>query len=310
MKWLKIIISGSLFLFILTLVDIDLLLKTLKSVDFSYLILVILLYLSVYFVLIINAYLLFKTSAKVKFLDFASTYFLVFTVSEYTPGKLGDFSLAIFLKKYGANSASVIGLVFLDKIINLLAWICFLLFSLYLSFDYFHNSYLNLNFNNSYIYLFILLIIISLLTFLIFRKKILNQIFVIKSFFRQHFWLVILNFSLTILKIFLHSLTIYYTFEAFGIKAPYLFVILGSSLVSVIGVLPISLNSIGLREAIYSFIYPLIGVSVSSAVAVSIATPVISIISKLILLSIFILFLCIFGVPIAKFFNRQSLYNK
>lgn len=295
--WLKLFLSTSLLGVVLFFVRPSDILETLKKINSFYLLIVIALYLGVYLVLTINAFILYSTHSKIPFSIFARIYFMVFTVSEYTPGKIGDFSLALFLKKYDAKPASITFLVLLDKLINLCGWTIFFFISLYFTFDYIDLNPLSLSINELLLIFFASFTLLFLIVVMIFKKKFAFILTKVLGFIKTKYQIVIINFLLTMLKIAMYFFTIYFTFQAFSIDVPYIFIVLATSLVSILGVLPISINSIGLREAVFSLIFPQVGIAAASAIAVSLSIPIFSAIVKGILIGFYILFAIFLGIP-------------
>ena len=70
---------------------------------------------------------------------------------------------------------------------------------------------------------------------------------------------IIINFLVTIVKLFVLGVFYYFIFLSFGARLDYISVILIANIVMIISLIPISLSGLGIRESSAVFLYSLIG---------------------------------------------------
>lgn len=97
-------------------------------------------------------------------------------------------------------------------------------------------------------------------------KKLLSLVSSLYDLKNKKTILFALGYSLIFLFIIVFARSI--VFYAFGIEVPFLYIILVSVIVRVVGIIPISLNSIGITEGLSIFLYSLIGIAPEISLAV------------------------------------------
>ncbi len=190
-------------------------------------------------------------------------------------GRIGDLSLLWLLKKnedvdYGTSLA----VTMLDKIITIMLR----LFLGSLGFLIFFNSklYLKLLISSSVILAVFMFMASSGLVKDFFRKYILRKkarylrgfSAAFSELARKQKSLLALNTFITLTNILAARLSLYFIFLAFGVHVSLIYVIIISSLVEMLTLIPISISGLGLREAGGAYLYSLIGVPLAVGASV------------------------------------------
>lgn len=180
----------------------------------------------------------------------------------FTPSRLGDLIRANYIKKEIGFKKSVL-VVLYDRIVDIL--VILILFSLGTLYFYPKLSLIAINNSINKIVLsgvvIILLVAVMIITFLI-LKKFKNKI--------KDMWdevnlnktpiLLIYLFPLTLMIWLLTYLQYYLAFIVLGVNINLIEIILMVSIITVIYLLPISINGVGVREYSSSALFPLIGI--------------------------------------------------
>lgn len=130
---LTVLVVGLIFSY----VDLEKVLKILSNGDFVYLIPIVLLRPLFYFVRGFKIWQILRvgTESNLPMFNIVGMFFVSCSIGVFTPGGLGDFSLAYFGSKYDINVSQSIAAVFLDKIVSLLIMFGIGVVGVYLYFD-------------------------------------------------------------------------------------------------------------------------------------------------------------------------------
>jgi uncharacterized protein (TIRG00374 family) len=96
-----------------------------------------------------------------------------------------------------------------------------------------------------------------------------------------------INVAITFLKAFIAFIFLYFIFLSFNLQPPLIYIVFSSSFINFFNVLPISIGGLGIREFIYSTVYPLAGIPAASAVAVALAVPLVGLLGNICILGTF-----------------------
>jgi len=263
-----------LFVIILAKTDLESILVNIKNVKLSYLVFAALFSFPV---LLVKSYCWNYLKKRQNINYSLKDSFLMYGVGLYigsvTPGRVGELSRALYLKKDGYSfGKSMVSLV-LDRLADVIFLLLFLLFGLLFFFNFFHQQIL----------IFIIIIIFLLIIFFINLKSNL-----IKSLLRKMFYVIIPNkhqkswkvnlqdfiddikiykfknylivFFLTAFSWFFSYIQIFIVAKSVGIiNVPFLLLSVIFTILSFINLIPISILGIGTREtALIFFLNPFI----------------------------------------------------
>jgi len=252
-----------LFIFILFKSNLGEILKNIKNVNFSYLILAAALALPI----LLNKtwcwnYIKRKQGIKYNLKDSFLMYCSGIYVGTLTPGRMGEVIKALYLKKDGYSMGRSLVSIALDRISDLVSLVAFILLSSLFFITVFQKQILIL----------VLGIIIFILLFVIFLK-----IGLIKWFFKKMFYVFIpekyrkswkINFQdfiddfkiyklknyiiiflISILSWFFYYLQTYILSKAINIDVPFLYLAITVTTAGLITLIPVSVAGIGTRDA-------------------------------------------------------------
>ncbi len=263
---LKITFSFSLLFILYYKIGFVKVSQTIRTLDLKYIPLIILIYITIHVINAIALKIFFHPVKKIKFRNMIKYYLSSFAVSLIIPGKLGELSIAYFLKKEDISIGVSGAVAIIDKIITLIIWSIFCVIGL-LSFFELRAS------------IKAILILISVIIILIFsissetsrrivKKYILksySQKFkgfskTLKRYVRYHKKYIILNLGLTVVKLSLGALFAYFLLIATRNYLDLLTIMIIVSIVSIISLIPIAINGIGVKETLGIFMYGLVGI--------------------------------------------------
>ncbi|MFH1593035.1 MAG: lysylphosphatidylglycerol synthase transmembrane domain-containing protein [Candidatus Woesearchaeota archaeon] len=264
---LKLIIGLAIFLYLIYRIGAGDIFSTLSKVNLNYFVLAVLLTFPGWVIGMINIRLLLKSiNASIGFFKLLKFYLLSWAFGLFIPGKLGEFSLVYFLQKEDIKIGEGMSVALLDKIISIFSLI---LISVIAGVFFFkHKSILLIIALYVFGLVFFLLALLSgrIRRFVVkyilgdFAKKFENFS---KTFFyilRKRFFVVVINLLITLIKWFLFALVIFVLFLSLGIQVNFFYVFLITSLIKLVGLIPISVNGIGIDEFFSILFYGMIGI--------------------------------------------------
>jgi len=262
----KISVSVLLIIFLFYKIGLQSITETFKTFKIQYIFLAIVFLLLNHLVAIINLKIVSIPIKKVKYTSLAKSYFVSYALGMVSPGRIGEFSIAYLLKKEGFTLGQGFAMSLLDKIITLVCLSLIALFGFYKIFPAIHLIWI----------IFILVIILACFLIAIFsqkirifiRKYVLRKYSVHMKGFSRYFRLVLLkkpqisllNIIFTFIKWGMAVMILYATFLGFGIKIPFIYVYVITSLVSITSLIPITINGIGLKESLSVLLYGSFGI--------------------------------------------------
>jgi len=264
----RIIVSVLLIAMILWIVSPEKVAEAFLGFNALYLVPVILLMAVIILLNCSAVFLLVRSEKKIRFSFFLKKYFYSWCLGYLFPGKMGDFSLAFFLKKeidYGATTA----IVLIDKAVTLAV---FLSLSILL--------FLQLGMLEYAQAVFSLAILILLGSALALSRP-------GRNFFRgilKRFWneplkgfsrtlkgfagkkrVVAANLLLTLARIAVMGISVSLLLEGFGENVLWINIILVNSASMVLSLVPVTFNGLGIREGSFIFLTSLFGISRAAA---------------------------------------------
>lgn len=270
MKFLKIIrfpIGLAIIGILIFKVGIYSLFETLSSIDIS----VSLWFIPVYALTFITATFNYKlllgiSKTQIMFSKLLRYFLTSWSLGYISPGKVGEFSLALMLTKEGVPLGRGLAICFIDKLITLIVSI---VASIFCGFVFFPD-YIGTTLLLSSIMLLAVCVTVFWSTGRSFIKKYLlgkYEVYFegfyssISNIARNEKKVLLANLLLTILKITFQAGVIYIFFVAFGHTVNILYVIMITALLQIITLIPITISGLGVREVSAVALFSKIGVN-------------------------------------------------
>jgi uncharacterized protein (TIRG00374 family) len=230
-------------------------LSTIMTFKWSYLPLIIFVFLVVLILGAINISILIKGfNKKLNFLKVTRYYLLSWIYGKVFPGKIGEFSLIYFLKKEGMKIGRGTVITIIDK---LMTFLCFLFFAIFGIFYFFSTNRAVLIISLLLIVLIIFIIGIATKSGRKIIKKIIPQkyqpLFVgfsrdLNFLIKKRKGILILNILLTVIRLGLLSFFLWLIFLALGLKIAYFPLLIINSTIAIVAFIPISISGLGTSE--------------------------------------------------------------
>ncbi len=272
-KWKLFDIFRALFAFLLiyfliSYVGLDKLITTLMSANPFYLSVAILLMAIVIGLNSLALLVLIKTLAKFEAWAFFKKYISSWAFGTILPGRLGDFSLGFILKKQ-IPASKVFVVVLVDKLITLFIYSFLTIFGI----SYFFTDIDAFN-AIAIILAFWLVLLIALFSNKV-RELAVNLLL---KYFKTHKLAITYfsetltfiltknkkslgqNFILTIIRLITITLIFYTLFLSFNVTANWLHLMIIVAISTIIALIPISINGLGIRELSFVFLCTQIGI--------------------------------------------------
>ena len=271
--FLKILVSVILLSLLVYKIGLKKLIDTLLKIDSRFLWIVLSFYLILFVLGAINLKILFDSLVRIKLKDMFRYYVLSWAVGLVTPGKIGDYSIAYFLKKK-INLGKSIAITTIDKIITVVVLFIMSIFGFFIFLEYYDAIKIML----------IIIVLLCVLGGVLFSKKIKDFVkkYLLKDkakmftgfsktlnlFVRRKKKILLINFILTLFKWILASVISYYLIISFGIQTEFLILIPITAMTLIISLVPISLSGLGVKELTAVYLYGLVGIDASIAMGV------------------------------------------
>lgn len=264
---IRIILSIAILLFLLRKIGIEKVIVTFTTINLRFLPIIIFLgYLPLLFAIINLRILLTPFKIKVPTKKLIKYYLLSWSFGTFVPAKLGEFSLVYFLKKEGLNIGPATVICILDRLITIFIISLLALFGLFnfltrIQAIYFTTLIFGIGFI-SYILIFTQLGRGFIKRYLLRSYSSIFKDFskTINIYFTSYNHILILNGIITTIKWTLMCVLVYITFLAFNQNIDFISVLLLNSVVSLISLIPLSMNGIGIKESAAVFFYTLINI--------------------------------------------------
>lgn len=259
---LKYIFSIAIIAFLIYKTGISSIYSIFKSFNFVYLLIILPLFAIVMLLGVVNIkVLMIPLNREIKFIKLIKYYLLSWSMGLFAPGKVGEFSIAYFLKKHDVHIGEGFALSLIDK---LLTFVCLFLLSIFGFFIFLDKKVVLL------IILTVSILLILFITSFYFDRsrntlrKILPNIILInlkgfsklfKNYLRNHKLLLFTNFMITFLKWIISFIITYFAFSAYNLNVPLITIIIIGSITKIVSMIPISISGLGIKEgtAVYLF---------------------------------------------------------
>lgn len=260
------LLAGSIILFILVMkVGVKNIFKILSSFNFIFIMPLILLYLlSLVLGAVCLKILLNGVKKEISLRCIVKAYLLSSMIGVITPGRIGEFSLVYFLRKYNIPIGTSAAVSVLDKIITLIILMAFSVWGSFIFMEHYITiMILAASITGAMIVWFIFISKTgrNLIKIYLFRKitdkikgfsKTLNEL----AKEKMH---ILYNVVLTVIRWLLHFASFYVTFFAFGVKLP-IFSLLLLAIVALIALIPITFGGLGVKEAAAVYLFKYVGI--------------------------------------------------
>ncbi len=221
----------------------------------------------------INIKFLSDTAKKLSFKRVFKLNILSWSIGQFFPAKLGEFSIAYFFRKEGMKLGEGLAVAFMDKIITTMAvaFLALIGFTIYFKL-------------NTLFFIFIYLLLILLGFFLLSPsginilkkhlmigplKKLHGFIDVVAGYFNNQKPILLANSSFTLIKWMIMAAGSYYLFLGFGYNVNIIDVLLINAMGTIVSLIPISLSGLGIRESATVFLFTQLGVPAEIALSVA-----------------------------------------
>lgn len=270
------IIIGLLLIFIIYKIGLRKILEVLQTINITWIIPIFLLVIPIQFLASVNFDILLRAMNKrVLLLDLIRAVTLSFALGKVSPFRMGEFSLILFLKKRNVSYGEGLAIALLDKLITFIIFTIMALIGVFVFF----------NLELFLVMFLICVLFVLLLIFFIFSDKMRNLLkkyllrkyaIHFKGFSKTFKFLInkrkkylLLNFIITFIKWIISFYSHWFIFKAFGLEVPLVYIVLISSIVKIISLIPISFSGLGIREASGTYLYSTV-LNVAPAIAVNV----------------------------------------
>ncbi len=270
---IKLIFGLLLLFFVLYKVGLKEIYETILKINLPFIIPFVFVFYILFFILgAINLKVLLDPIKKISFKKLLVYYILSWSFGLFVPAKIGEFSLIFLLKKERIPIGETTAISVIDKTITL---ITFVIFSV-IGFSIFFNMI------NSLKFALILLVILFLAIFSVLSnrtrsimKKIIGKYHIhfrgfsktLFGYLKKNKGVLAINFLLTLIKwCIINAGLVFVYFLAFNKLVNPVYIILITAIILTIGLIPITINGIGITTPTAIFLYNKLGV-ISSVVA-------------------------------------------
>lgn len=284
---LKLLLGLTLIFFIFSKIEWNEFLETLNRINLIFICIPIILFFfpSLWLSVIKWTKLLSVHNINLPFKDLYLYYLIGTFFNNFLPSTVGgDVSRVAYLKTATNKPAEIAASIVMERLNGLIALVFLCLFSFILNPSFIHNLIALHSLVIIFIALLAFLLTVSIYSFLRFGKnapyipkfRILTtlqakiaQVFNAIYYYRHFQSTLIETFLLSIAFILFAIFANYLYFLSIGIKVPILELIQIYTIVRLISLLPISINSLGITEGLYIVLFGLIGISSVDALTVA-----------------------------------------
>lgn len=264
---LRLLFGFSILFVLFYKVGFSKIIKTLATTNIIFIPFAALVYFLGIFIGAINLRMLLRTlELKINILKFFKYFLLSFSIALLTPAKIGNFSLIYFLKKEGFGVGKTLSAFIVDKIMTLIVASLLCLIGVIIFFGT-GKIWAILGLITMLLFCLYFVFISNIGRGLI-KKYILKEYSLkFKGFskslfrFKNHKRILLLNFTLTIIKNLFGASMIYLIFLSFNQNVSILLIYIINSVEYIISLIPVSINGLGIKESAGVFLYLSLGIS-------------------------------------------------
>lgn len=253
---LKILLGIVIIFLMIYKVGLAKIISTFEGFNWLYLVPIIIIALSSILLGVFNIWILLKPlKVKIPIMKLTNYYLSSWALGLVSPGKVGEFSIAYFFKKYDITLGESFALSIMDKLITVVSLLGFSLLGLFAFFN-FEQSLQILG----YVAVFGvvgLFFIFSRLGRNIIRKLLPSKIKksfkgfskLLLDYLKHHKLLLLVNFLITCIKWVIGFFGFYVTLFAFGYSIPFHLVFSVLAISKIISLIPLTISGLGIKEA-------------------------------------------------------------
>lgn len=263
-------------------VGLDKIYATLISINLFYIPLFFSLLLISFLISALNIRIVLRSLGyDIKYTQILKYFSLAWSLGNFTPSKLGDFSLGYFLKKENVPAGCTTAILVMDRLINLIILAALSIIAI------------NIFFKNFNIFILIISLTITFLFFIFFifsdKGRYLIKRFILRKYSREfegfskcishylkEYKLIILGFFVVTSRIIVVNLLVYLVFAGYGVHVSFFLAVVVSALTTIISLMPVTINGLGTSEALTLFFYGSLGISNFVIASVSITFLIVS----------------------------------
>ena len=265
-KVLKYILGPLLLVILFWTIGIKQVWQLLTTTNLKYFAIAYILFILSVFIAAMNLYILFFPIKKIDPTRYLQYFFASRITSLIFPGRLGEFSISYYLDKEDINLGRGIAAVVTDKLITVSCSMVLGLIAIYIFMK-------GMRITTVALYIVIMILLFTLLLSSTSRKFIRKWILrkyayhfegfskTLFSYERENKGLALLNMLLTLVRIVVIALSEKAMFLALGTTIPLLTLILVGGLETLSASIPLTVNGLGIKQAIGIYVFSTIGVS-------------------------------------------------
>ena len=253
--------------------------ETFKNIDIRLYFLFLLISVLTNFILgTLNISILLSKIKKINFSKLLSFYSLSWALGLFVPGKLGEFSIVYFFKKEEIEIGKGTAVAIIDKFITFVVLSIFSIIGFFIFFSFYDALKISL------IIIFVIILFLILITnkkIMILVRKIIGGLSnkfsgfsrTFKHYLRHNKKILLYNFIITSVKWIITGISVFVLFRAFGeTNIGIVNIILVNSIVLIAGLIPITINGLGIKQLVALFLFDKINVNPSITLSVYIVT--------------------------------------
>jgi uncharacterized protein (TIRG00374 family) len=261
-NWLRYLIGILIIYLLLKNIDFNKVIDTFAKSDPSWIFIGFLIFIFTTIIVAYGLMVLFRSAVDIRFLELMKYYLMTHSVSMILPGKIGQMSMAYFIRDKGVNIGQSTAILIVDKLISVIVFGVITIVGLLLMSEEIYGDI--------GILLLIVIILVILGTVFIFSKysqKLISFIFgkyniyfsdffiTLVNLIRNHKSKVAINSLVTIVRPILNGLLILILFRSLGYNVGLIYATLVSSLTIIASIIPITPNGVGVREGVGVFLF-------------------------------------------------------
>ena len=265
-KFLKYVCGPLILIILFWTIGIRLILALLTSINLNYFMLAYLLFVLSYFIAAMNLYVLVFPLKKIDPQKYLQYFFANRLTALIFPGRLGEFSITLYFKKEGITLGRGLAAVVTDKLITISWSMIFGLAAIY-----FFMKGANIHIIAIYVIILIMLflLLLSPTSRRLIRKWILRKYShhfegfsaTLFSYEGEHKTITFVNIILALIRIIVIALSAKVMFLALQTDVPLLTLILIGGLETLSNSIPLTINGLGIKQAIGVYVFSAIGIS-------------------------------------------------
>lgn len=273
-KIIKYIFGPIILLLLFWSIGIQKLWALIISADQKYFVIAYVLFILSVFIAAMNLYALFYPLRKIDTKRFLQYFFASRITSLVLPGRLGEFSITLYLKKEGINLGRGLAAVITDKLITISCSIIFGLIAIHVLME----KKVSTIFGETNMYLTTLYVVIALVVFAFFSSKTSRELFkklilrkyahhfegfstTLFSYLQENKSMAFLNLLITLGRIVVIALSARAMFLALGTDISLVTLILVGGLETLSTFIPLTINGLGIKQAVGIYVFSALGIS-------------------------------------------------